>query len=51
MHPIMCMRAIDLNKDGILELIIVSMYGISVYSPSHELAFVKLKAVIDLFCN
>lgn len=44
-YPIQCISEFDINKDGVNELIVVSMYGVSIISPNYDLAREKLKAV------
>jgi len=45
MTPIFCLCDIDINKDGVNELVVVSMFGLSIFVPSHELALKKLQGV------
>jgi hypothetical protein len=45
MTPIFCLCDIDINKDGVNELVVVSMFGLSIFVPSHELALNKLQGV------
>ncbi|CAG9310867.1 KPTN [Blepharisma stoltei] len=44
-QPIMSICELDINRDGIFELIVVTMYGISVFSPDFEAALEKLRNI------
>jgi hypothetical protein len=44
-HPVMCICAVDINRDGIVEAIVVSLFGIAVLQPDLSLAWVKLQNV------
>jgi len=41
----MSLASLDLNCDGIYELVIVTMYGVTVMQPNLELALSKLKKI------
>ena len=45
MHPVMCLRPLDINRDGVIELILISMFGICVLVPDHSLALTKILAL------
>lgn len=45
MHPIQCISDIDINKDGVNEIIVVTMYGITILTPNFYIACNKLRAV------
>ena len=45
MHPLQSITEIDINKDGISEIIVLSMYGIIILVPNHTLACKKFQAV------
>jgi hypothetical protein len=51
MTPIFCLCDIDINKDGINELVVVSMNGLSIFIPDHKLALNKLRAVTRYLQN
>lgn len=44
-HPIMCIDAIDINSDGLMEIIVVGMYAVTVFSPDIQAALRKLEVV------
>lgn len=44
-HPVMGLAAVDFNLDGVLEICVVTMYGVSVYHPNFEMAMKKLRRV------
>lgn len=44
-HPVMGIATIDFNLDGVLEVCVLTMYGVFVYHPSFELAMQKLRRV------
>ena len=50
MHPVLSICEIDINKDGVNEVVIVSMYGITILTPNLFLARNKLQA-ISLYLN
>lgn len=45
MTPIFCLCDIDINKDGINEIVVITMFGLSIFNPSHQLALKKLQDV------
>lgn len=45
LHPIMGICEIDINKDGVNEIVVLSMFGVSILALNHELACQKLRAV------
>ena len=44
-HPIMGIEACDMNNDGLMEIIVVGMYAVSVFSPDTLTALRKLEDV------
>jgi WD40 repeat protein len=44
-HPVMCICAVDINRDGIIEAIVVSLFGVTVLQPDLSLAWLKLQNV------
>lgn len=44
-HPVMGIATLDFNLDGVLEVCVLTMYGVCVYHPSFELALQKLRRV------
>ena len=51
LHPVMCVCPLDLNRDGVFELLVVTLFGIYLFSPDFKLALQKLKAVKDSLRN
>ena len=45
LYPVQSICEFDINKDGINELVVVSMYAVSILLPNHSLACNKLRAV------
>lgn len=45
MYPAFCICDIDINKDGVNELVVLSMFAFSIFVPDHSLALSKLQAV------